>query len=116
MQIHFSRDLKLNDSKKEIISDLVCQRINLLIGTRKALCVENVFFCDTLPTDVVFLQPSAINHNLSQHIGLYLSCGKVNLFCTSKMLYSLIHQTVETPNFDDAMMTISREFPISFSS
>ena len=114
MQIHFSQDLKLNDSKKEIISDLVCQRIRLLIGARKASCIENVFFCDTLPRDVLSLSNSTTNHNLCHHIGLSKDCGKATLYCTSQMLYTLIHQTTETPSFDDAMMAISRELPISF--
>lgn len=109
MQIHFSQDLKLNESKKEIISDLVCQRINLLIGARKASYIENVFFCDTLPRDVLSLSNSTTNHNLGHHIGLSKYGGKVNLYCTSQMLYTLIHQTTEIPSFDDAMMAVSRE-------
>lgn len=109
MQIHFSQNLKLNESKKEIISDLVCQRINLLIGARKASYIGNVFFCDTLPSDVLSLSNSTINRSISHHVGISKNCEKTNLYCTSQMLYSLIRQTVETPNFDDAMMAISRE-------
>lgn len=112
MQIHFSQDLKLNDSKKEIISDLVCQRIRLLIGARKASCIEKVFFCDALPRDVLSLSNSTINHSISHHIGISKNCEKANLYCTSQMLYSLIRQTVETPNFDDAIMAVSRELSV----
>ena len=109
MQIHFSQDLKFNDSKKEIISDLVCQRIKLLIGARKASCIENVFFCDTLPRDILSLSNATLNHNLCRNIGLAKDCGKANLYCTSHMLYTLIHQTADVPSFDDAIMAVSRE-------
>ena len=109
MQIHFSRDLKLNDSKKEIISDLVCQRIKLLIGARKASCIQNIFFCDTLLRDVLSLSNLTNNHNLSHHIGLSKDRGKVNIYCASQMIYSLIRQAVESPSFDDVIMAVSRE-------
>ena len=109
MQIHFSEDLEFNDSKKEVISRLVCQRINLLLGVRKASCVENVFFCDAFPKDVLSLRNSNCNYNLCRHIGLFKDCGKVNLYCTSHMLYTLIRQTAEVPSFDDAIMAIACE-------
>ena len=109
MQIHFSQGLKLNESKREIISDLICQRIILLIGARKASCIQNVFFCDTLPRDIISQCKPTKNHNLSHYIGLSKNCGKADLYCTSQMLYTLIRQTAETPCFDDAMMGISRE-------
>ena len=116
MEVHLFQILKINDSKKKIISDLVCQRINLLIGARKASYIENVFFCDTLPKDVLPLHSSAVKYNLNHHIGLCLNCGKANLYCTAQMLYSLIHQTADMPSFDDAIIAISREFPVSFLS
>ena len=109
MQIHFSQVLKLNESKKEIISSLVCQRIKLLIGERKASYIENVFFCDTLPRDVLSLSNLTNNHNLSHHIGLSKDRGKANIYCASQMIYSLIRQAVESPSFDDAIMAVSRE-------
>ena len=112
MQIHFSQDLKLNESKKAIISDLVCQRINLLIGARKASYIENVFFCDTLPSGILSLSNSTSNHNLSHHIGLSKDCGKANIYCSSQMIYSLIRQTTETPSFDDALIAVSRELSV----
>ena len=116
MQIHFSQDLKLNESKKEIISSLVCQRIKLLIGERKASYIENVFFCDTIPKEVLFLSNSTTNHNLIHHIGFSQDRGKTNLYCTFRMLYTLIHQTTEVPSFDDAMIVISREIFIPFAT
>ena len=116
MKIHFSPNLKLNDSKKHVVSDLVSQRIALLIGARKASCIENVFFCDPLPKDVLLIQDSSVNHNLSHHVGLYINCGKANLYCTVQLLYGLMHQTVEMPSFDDAIIAISRELPFSFLS
>ena len=116
MQIHFSQDLNLNESKKDIISVLVSQRINLLIGARKASYIENVFFCDAIPKEVLFLSNSTTNHNLIHHIGFSKDRGKTNLYCTFRMLYTLIHQTTEGPCFDDAMIVISREISISIAT
>ena len=104
MQVHFSKNLKLNESKKEIICNLVRQRIELLIGVQNASYIRNVFFCDEIPRNVLFPSNPA-----SHHIGLSMGCEKVDLYCTSQMFYSLIHQIVDPPSFDDVMMSVSIE-------
>lgn len=116
MKIHFSQNLKLNDSQKHVVSDLVSQRVSLLIGATKASCIENIFFCDLLPKNELLMNDSSINHNLSHHVSLYINCGKANLYCSAQLLYGLMHQTVEMPSFDDAIIAISRELPVPFLS
>lgn len=116
MNIHYSPNLELTDSKKHIVSNLVSERIALLIGTRKASCIENVFFCDSLPKNVPLMQDSSIDHNMGHHVGLYINSGKANLYCTVQLLYGLMYQTVEIPSFDDAIIAISRDLPVALLS
>ena len=112
MKIHFSQDLKLDHSKKEIISNLICQRIHLLIGSRKASCIENVFFGNLSPGNVMFLSDPASREHLTKQISLCTNNGKATLYCTPQMLYSLIYPKGEQPGFDDAMTAVSRVLTI----
>lgn len=113
MKIHFSQDLKLNHSKKEIISSLICQRIHLLIGSRKASCIENVFFGNSPPGNTISLSDPASGEYLDKQISLCTNNGKATLYCTPQMLYSLMRPKGEQPGFDDAMTAVSRALTIS---
>lgn len=114
LKIHFSQDLKFNHSKKEIISKLICQRIHLLIGSKKASCIENIFFGEFPPENAISQSDSASGEYLTKQINLCTKNGKATLYCTPQMLYSLIRPQGEQPGFDDAMTAVSRILPISY--
>jgi len=116
MQIHFSQDLKFSDLKKERISKLVCERINLLIGVKKASFIENVFFVEKLPNNEPTPHEKRCLEDLHRCISLYINNKTADLYCTNKTLYSLIYQASETPSFDDAMLLVSRNLPVIVSS
>ena len=113
MKIHFAQDLKLNHSKKEIISNLICQRIHLLIGSRKASCIEDIFFGNSPPGNAISLSYPASGEYLTKQISLCMNNGKATLYCTPQMLYSLIRPQGEQSGFDDAMTAVSKALPIS---
>ena len=112
MKIHFSQDLKFEHAKKIIISNLICQRIHLLIGSRKASCIENIFFGDCSSDNVMFLSGPASEEYLTKQIRLCTNNGKVTLYCTNQILYSLIRLQGEHPCFDDAIVAVSRDMPM----
>ena len=116
MHIHFSQDLKFSDIKKELISKLVCERINLLIGIRKASFIENVFFVEKLPYHEPTPHEIRYIDDLHHCICLYTNSKNADLYCTHKTLYSLISQATEIPSFDDAMLMVSKNLPVISSS
>lgn len=108
MQIHFSQCLKFSDTKKELLSSLVSERINLLIGTRKGSYIENVFFVEDLK-NAAFAPHEITDLDYEfQYARLCVKNKKADVYLSNETLYSLLYQTANSPIFDDTMFAISR--------
>lgn len=107
MRVFFPQTLNLSHSKEEIISSLICQRIHLLVGARKASRIEKIYFGDPPPENIASLSDPISSAYLTEDISVYTCNGKFTLYCTLEMLDSLIRPKGELPAFDDAMLMVS---------